>query len=342
MSSKIKYIPWGEIATEISNLNTDQVVLIIDQNLWQLYSKDFKSILKIDGKQVILWKAPDGEKVKNINEYETCLEFLIEKGIHRKAHIVAIGGGATSDFAGFIASSVLRGVSWSVVPTTLLSMIDASIGGKVAINSKFGKNLIGAFHLPSNIWMDFNFLKTLPEVEYDSGKGELLKYCFLNSSIYSEMKEKGFSENIIEMCAKYKFDLTNGDLKEQGNRKILNLGHTFGHAVEKIYQIPHGYSVVWGMVMIFLITGKENHLYTLRNLIEIADVKLTEPPWFQKSIPINEIIEYVEKDKKKSSLTQVELININQIGDSVITPVELSDVEKYFKDNENELRVFCF
>lgn len=340
MSTKISVKQWEEIEDEIRNISTDQLVLLIDQNLWQHYSASFKNLLKIDGKQILLWKAPDGEKVKNIKDYETCLEFLIERGIHRNSHLIAIGGGALSDFAGFVAATVLRGISWSVVPTSLLSMIDASIGGKVAINSSLGKNLIGAFHLPQNVWINLSFLNTLDKVELCSGLGELIKYCFLDEEIFQLVLSEGASPNVIEKCARFKNVITEEDFKEGGRRKILNLGHTFGHAIEKIYHIPHGEAVVWGTYLIFKTFGSNEQIDQLKTLINALELDLNEPPWYQKSFPLMEIMDFVTRDKKKMTNSSVDLVLVQEIGKPVIEKVEFQLIQEKFKENLDEIRNF--
>lgn len=338
--TEINLFSWVDIDKSIRAISSDQIILIIDQNLWQLYSKNFKELLKIDGKQVILWKAPDGEKVKNIKDYETCIEFLIEKGVHRKAHVVAIGGGAVSDFAGFVAATVLRGISWTVIPTTLLSMIDASIGGKVAINSNLGKNLIGAFHMPDQVLIDLDFLSTLENIELQSGKGELLKYCFLDEEIYKQTIAEGCSPKVIESCARFKQKITEDDFKEGGVRKILNFGHTFGHGIERIYNIPHGEAVIWGSVIIFILFQKNDQLKELVNLIKSMRVDVNEPPWFQKSFPLTELMDFVGRDKKKQSNLNLDLVLIDKIGSPEIKSHSLSEIEDLFKGKLDELRNF--
>lgn len=342
MSTNISIKTWQEIDASIRQIKTDQIVILVDQNLWQIYSANLKPLLKIEKKQVLLWKAPDGEKVKNMKDYETCLEYLIERGVHRNSHIVAIGGGALSDFAGFVAATVLRGVSWSIVPTTLLSMIDASIGGKVAINSNLGKNLIGAFHLPDNVWIDLTFLNSLEEVEMKSGKGELVKYCFLDTKINQQVLAEGTSPNVIERCARYKQLVTEEDFKEGGKRKILNLGHTFGHAVERIYNISHGEAVVWGTYLIFKVFGTDEQVNQLKNIVDVLKLNLNEPPWYQKSFPLDEMLGFVGRDKKKMNNSSVDLVLVEEVGKPIIKKFEIDDIELKFKENLDELRNFSF
>ena len=153
MKSEIKTCYLDELGKDIETIKTDQILLVVDSRVWQHYQKALESY-QPKNKTIILYKSLEGESTKTIEEYERGVEFFLEKGVHRKAHLLAIGGGATSDYAGFIAASLNRGIEWSVVPTTLLSMVDAAIGGKTGVNSKHGKNLIGAFHMPKNVWIN--------------------------------------------------------------------------------------------------------------------------------------------------------------------------------------------
>jgi 3-dehydroquinate synthase len=337
--TQIKHIELDQIISEINNLQTDTVIVIADHQVWSSYSKDIV-LEKIENKKVIFWKAPDGEKVKNINDFQNAVEFFLEKGIHRKAHLVVIGGGATSDFGGFVAATILRGIPWSVVPTTLLSMVDASIGGKVAINSKSGKNLMGAFHLPSNVWICPKFIETLSEVEKNSGMGEVLKYCFLDYTIYDMAIRKVDIADIVDACAKFKERLTQEDLKETGVRRILNLGHSFGHAVEFIYNIPHGEAVMWGMALLFKIFGTEKNLNDIAALKKALNMPGANSPWLNKEFPVDKIMMYLSKDKKISALSSIDLVIIKDIGNAEIETKSFGEIEAALEANKDELRKF--
>lgn len=337
--TNIKKIELLSIVDEINALETDTVLLVVDHQVWSLYSKEIL-LDKIENKKVIFWKSPDGEKVKNINDFQNAIEFFLEKGIHRNAHMVVIGGGAVSDFAGFTAATILRGINWSVVPTTLLSMVDASIGGKVAINSKSGKNLIGAFHLPTNVWICPKFIETLPEVEKISGMGEVLKYCFLDYSIYDLAIKKSELQNIIDACAHYKLKITEEDLTETSTRKILNLGHSFGHCFEFIYNIPHGEAIMWGMALIFKLFGTEKNLNDLKALNSAFSISASNPPWFNKEFPIEKIMIYLSKDKKISALSSIDLVLIKDIGNPYIETKSFDEIQAVLEENKEELKKF--
>lgn len=337
--TKIKKIEIQNIVEEINSLDTDTVLLIVDHQVWSLYSKEIV-LEKIENKKVIFWKSPDGEKVKNINDFQTAMEFFLEKGIHRNAHLVVVGGGAVSDFAGFMAATILRGISWSVVPTTLLSMVDASIGGKVAINSKSGKNLIGAFHLPSNVWIASQFINSLPALEKQSGMGEVLKYCFLDYNIYDLAIKKSPIENIIDACANFKQKITEEDLTETSTRKILNLGHSFGHAFEFIYNIPHGEAIRWGMAIVFKLFGNEKNLNDLKALSQALSIETKTAPWLNKEFPVEKIMTYLSKDKKISALSSIDLVLVQDIGNAVIENKTFEEIQNVLEMNKEELKKF--
>ena len=339
MKTHIANIELDSIITEINNLETDTVLLVVDHVIWSLYPQNLL-IEKIENKRVIFWKSPDGEKVKNIIDFQNAVEFFLEKGIHRNSHLVAIGGGAVSDFAGFIAATILRGISWSIIPTTLLSMVDASIGGKVAINSKSGKNLLGAFHMPSNVWICSQFITTLSEIEMNSGMGEVLKYCFLEYSIYDLAIKKAPIETIIDACAQFKNKLTNEDFKEVGIRRILNLGHSFGHALEFIYNLPHGEAVLWGMVLVFKVFGSEKNINDIIALKDALNIPGKNPPWFNKEFPIDKIMIYLSKDKKISALSSIDLVLVRDIGDPKIETKTFVEIEAALQNTKDDLKKF--
>lgn len=310
----------------LSNIDTDRLLIIVDSNINSLY------LDLIDAREGIdLYIAPAGEDCKKLSEVEKACDFFLEKGIHRGAHLVAIGGGACSDFAGLVAAMLLRGINWSVIPTTLLSMIDASIGGKVAVNSKLGKNLIGSFHLPENIYICAEFLSTLPEEEFISGLGELAKYYFLDDQVFQLINNEANFEEITLRCANYKQEVVEQDFKEGGLRKILNLGHTLGHALEKVYALPHGIAVYWGMKLIFSIFERDEENEFLSQFSQVFGLDALMCPWID-SLPVDEIMEYVSKDKKVTSNSTIEIILPNGIGSPVIQEVSLEEIRTRLLD----------
>lgn len=341
MKSKIQKCTFKEIGKELENLDTDQLLLVVDSRVWQHYHKVLTEN-QPKNKNIILYKALEGEGTKNIEEYEKGLEFFLEKKVHRNAHLLAIGGGATSDYGGFLAATLNRGISWSVIPTTLLSMVDASIGGKTGINSKHGKNLIGAFHMPENVWINTEFLETLPKEEVASGVGEITKYGFLSKKIHDLVLSDSNLSEIIFACAEHKEKIVEEDFKERGTRISLNLGHTFGHALEKIYDLPHGVAVFWGASLIFKLREQNEFLKTLRELEKGLGANFGEPPWLNKTFPVAKIMDYVSKDKKVVTTKKIETVQIKKLGQFETIPYTLSDLEKTLESKKDELRAFNF
>lgn len=233
--------------------------LITNTTLAKLYPE---FVYKFAKNRTIIIK--DGEKHKNIKTFEYIINRLLEEKIERKDAIVAFGGGVVGDLAGFVSSSILRGVELIQIPTTLLAMCDSSIGGKTGFNSKFGKNLIGSFHLAKKVLIDTAFLDTLNEYEYKCGLGEVLKYAFIEKScdknspydlmdfLIKNQKDdiKRQMDFIVRACADLKARVVQKDAHEGNLRKILNFGHTWAHPVETLAnykKISHGQAVAWGI-----------------------------------------------------------------------------------------------
>lgn len=328
----------SETIDNIGKLDTDCILVVIDVNLLLLYKEEFKVLSQIKNKKILIYKASSGEGLKEIREFEKCVNFFLEGGVHRNSHLVAIGGGVTSDFAGFVASSLLRGITWSVIPTTLLSMVDASIGGKVGLNVDCGKNLIGAFHRPEHIWVCNKFLGTLPDAELQSGKGEILKYAFLDPSIGEFLLERNldFSE-LIKKCSEYKLNLTAEDFREKGNRKILNLGHTFGHAIEKNYLLSHGLSVFLGLIVIFVIRDDQGSLEKLKAYVEAIGLGEFDIPWHNRNFPGEDIFLYMQKDKKVHRNNYLELIIIEE-NKPKIHEISFEDLKSLIEGKDEQLK----
>ncbi len=336
MKTKLEMLSFEKIVERVRKLKSDTILIIVDERVWSLYNDKFSLEEKITDKKIIFWIAPRGEESKRISEFEKCIESLLEQGVHRNSHLIAIGGGALSDFAGFVASTILRGIDWSVVPTTLLSMVDSAIGGKVAINSRFGKNLIGAFHRPVNVWINTEFLNSLSEEEIKSGTGEVLKYAFLSKDIYEMIIQKKGRNEIIKACANFKLDVVNEDPFEKGKRKILNFGHTLGHALEKASSLKHGVAVVWGMAIFFLIFNEGKYLNELKALKNILGWGDELPPWNVGAVPTNNIISYMEKDKKIVSGDTIDIVLVEGIGKPVIREYTIEEIKSKVKSGLDE------
>lgn len=324
-SSKIANINLTKVIYELTSIESDQKIVLYDKKLETYYASLLEQISSVPG--CILMALPEGEAVKSFQNYELYMEKLIEKRVHRGSHLVAFGGGATSDFVGFLAATCLRGLDWSVIPTTLLAMIDAAVGGKVAINSKFGKNLVGAFHKPEIIWICDKFLKTLDQEHFDSGLGELVKYGLLSGEINENILSKKDLSPIIELSSRFKEVLTTEDFRENSKRKILNLGHTIGHALEKKYGVPHGKAVLEGLVIEHNIFVPESSVPSLLfELIEALGLKLS-PSIKKEDIP--ELVDLCFRDKKMVSTSTLEFVvatNVENVESRLVTEHELTSL----------------
>ena len=241
MNSKITALKQLELMNALEQAREPRLFSVIDLKVknmlpqWLQFSPD------------VFW-LNHPEEQKNLEVYEQITSFFLKQGIQRGHTVVGIGGGATTDMAGFVAATIHRGVKWISIPTTLMGMVDAGLGGKTGVNTSHGKNLLGAFHLPESVWICTDFLKTMSRTEMLSGRGEVLKYALLSTEIYDRvMNTKTPLEEIIMACANYKMNLIQEDFKESGNRAFLNLGHTLGHAFEHTLKIPHGIAVTMGI-----------------------------------------------------------------------------------------------
>jgi 3-dehydroquinate synthase len=215
-------------------------------------------ISKIEASQLHVVTVADGEEYKTLATVEHILDELFTHKLDRKSVLIALGGGVIGDMTGFTASLYQRGIGFIQVPTTLLSQVDASVGGKTGVNNKYGKNLIGAFYQPEAVYIDTNFLKTLPPREFSAGIAEIIKMAVMFDKEYFDfLQEADFSdkedlEKVIERSVSLKAEVVNLDEKEAGIRAVLNYGHTFGHVIENETEYKrylHGEAVAIGMVM---------------------------------------------------------------------------------------------
>jgi 3-dehydroquinate synthetase len=205
---------------------------------------------------------PDGEKGKTLAQLERAAGKLLAAGLTRGSLVVSIGGGAVSDAAGFLAATFMRGLPWVAVPTTLLAMVDAALGGKTAVNLPRAKNAVGAFHPPSAVLADPRALDTLPGRELRSGLGEVVKYGLLEPALLGRITAAGAGRpgaGLVAACMAAKLRLVEADPVERGSRALLNLGHTFGHGVEAaghFEQYTHGEAVALGLVFAFRLAAR--------------------------------------------------------------------------------------
>lgn len=218
-----------------------------------------KEVLQDSGVEVLLAEVPSGEDAKRIEVATFCWKIMGQADFNRDDCVIGLGGGSTTDLAGFVGANWLRGVNVFLIPTTLLAMVDAAIGGKTGINTAEGKNLVGSFHLPKRVFVDLDTLETLPRNELLAGMAEVVKYGFIQDSTMLETVLKSDSatdhtssvfEDLITRSIRIKEQITSEDFKESGKREYLNYGHTLGHAIEHAerYKWRHGAAISIGMV----------------------------------------------------------------------------------------------
>lgn len=246
-----------------------QVMVISNPTVEALYGKQIVTSLSEAGFRPALALMQDGEQYKTMDSAMQLYNQALSLGLDRKSFILALGGGVVGDLAGFVASTYMRGIPFVQVPTTMLAQVDSSVGGKVAVNHPKGKNIIGAFYQPRLVWADVDVLKTLPVEELRAGLAEVIKYGLIWDGNFFDYLEKRFREilslnqedlrEIVKQSCAIKAQVVAQDEREGGLRAILNLGHTFGHALEALTHYRdyrHGEAVAIGMVMACMVSGE--------------------------------------------------------------------------------------
>ena len=331
---------------EIYELTKNQKRLVImSKKVYKLYSGD----LNFNDDEIYVF--PDGEKEKNYKNYLKILNRAYNMGLTRNDVIIAVGGGVVGDIAGFAASTYMRGIDFIQIPTTLLAAVDSSVGGKTGIDLPNGKNIIGTFYQPQKVIINTNFFNTLDERQYKSGLGEVLKYAFIEESCEYDVplflyefltlgcekimqREPLTVIRMIEYCLNLKIAVVSKDEKEGGLRKILNFGHTLGHALEtitKYKKYTHGQAVVYGMFFIIEWAYKKEYInYSYYRLsLDLLEKYGFKP--LDDYYPENKLIEIMKKDKKATSdkITFIIPSDKKQVREIKLTPF---DVEFALKD----------
>lgn len=303
-----------------------KIGIITDSNVFRIYRDKFKEWFKED---VVILTFEAGEKHKNIDTVLNLISQMISEGFDRKSLLVALGGGVTGDITGFVASIFMRGIPYIQVPTTLLAMVDSSIGGKTGVDTTFGKNLIGTFFQPEFVIIDVNFLKTLPYLEVKNGFAEVIKHSLIMDERYFstiESLEANFLKviepilmiKIIKRSCEIKSYVVSKDEREGGLRQILNLGHTIGHGIEKLsnFLIPHGMCVAFGIFFESLISMNngvlsEMDFQRIENLLK--KFGYFEEISILKNLDFNELLKILLYDKKNVS-REIRVVFLERIG----------------------------
>jgi 3-dehydroquinate synthase len=318
--------------------NTDRIAIITDSNILNIYGKKVEVRLKIEGYKTKIISVEAGETSKSFKTLLYLYNELLDFKIKRDSVIIALGGGVIGDLAGFCASTLLRGIRFIQIPTSLLAQIDSSIGGKVAVNLPKGKNLVGSFYHPNCVFIDPEVLNTLPKRHLYDGMAEVIKYgCIKDKDLFNKLNkikdENDLLKNIdgiIYTCCNIKKYVVEKDEKDTGLRMILNFGHTIGHAIEKYYDYntyTHGEAVAIGM---YKITQKSEALNLTKKstakMIKDLLIKFNLP--YDANIDNDRILDSIGFDKKNIG-SFINLILLEEIGSCFIEKVMPEDIVRF-------------
>lgn len=322
----------GEHIKKFSSAN--KVLIITDDIVNELYTNTLTESLIKSGFEVFLFVLANGESSKTIQNAGRLYSFLVKNKFTRTDLIIGLGGGVVGDIAGFVAATFMRGVDLVLIPTTLLSQIDASVGGKNGINLPHGKNLVGTFYQPRLVLVDIDTLSTLPKQVLADGVAEAIKYGLIrSSSLFYSIKNHNLEdifEDLIFECLNIKKSIVENDEHEQGERKLLNFGHTLGHAIEKFYKFTHythGQAVAIGMA--YTIRAGEKLAITDSGTYDelIAVLEKYNLPYNLKC-NIDDLISIAKLDKKATG-EFFDVVLVKNIGESFVERIKKNDFKKY-------------
>ena len=307
-------------------------VIVTDSNVDKLYSEKVTKSLEEAGFDIKKFVFSAGETSKNAKTFVDILEFAASEKITRSDVFVALGGGVVGDITGFAASCYLRGIDFVQIPTTLLSAVDSSVGGKTAIDLEAGKNLAGAFYQPIAVICDTDTFATLPEKEVACGYAEVIKYAVLFDEDFFDALSVGSCDiaEIVEKCVVFKRDMVEKDEFDRGERKLLNFGHTAAHGIEKVsgYSLTHGQAVAVGMVIASRISENMNLCEKgLCKKLENILAKYHLPAEYD--IGANELCDVALSDKKREG-GKITLVLAQKIGTCVLKDVPIEQLEEIF------------
>ncbi|MCH8556301.1 MAG: 3-dehydroquinate synthase [Balneolia bacterium] len=323
--------PSSEIQKVVAVYPGPKAFFFVDSNVMKLQAKLVDQITALY-EEPLVYKVPAGEASKSVEQWSEMVSFCLSHHPHRNVPVFAIGGGVTGDLAGFVASTVLRGLPLIHIPTTLLAIVDSSIGGKTGINHEAGKNLVGSFYQPKAVIAPLKALQTLSDQEFICGFGEILKYgaiadpdilTILSTKDLSELRENvSLLGSIVQRSIKVKTDVVIRDTQESNLRMILNYGHTFAHAIEKQMgygKISHGQAVYIGMIAAGILS-KELGATIKEELIEqhfgsmmISDIEIDITP--------DQLLNAMQSDKKRSS-TGLRFVVLKQYGRPYVEQID--------------------
>lgn len=314
---------------------TKKIAIISDDHVFPLYGKQLIHSLESQEFNVCYFIFPSGEQSKNIGTYSEILSFLASNNITRYDLVIALGGGVVGDITGFAAATYLRGVDYVQIPTTLLAMVDSSVGGKTAIDLPVGKNLVGAFYQPKLVLCDIDCLKSLPLSVFQDGCAEVIKYGILyDVKLFNHLAQEGLEFDklyVIGRCIELKRDVVAADEFDRDERQKLNLGHTFGHGIEAIsnYEISHGQAVAAGMAIIARAANGKRICSddTCNQIIQILD-KFQLPT--STAYSAEDLYTFSLSDKKRNG-DSICLVIPTSIGHCILLPTNISEVKSFIE-----------
>ena len=320
----------------------DRCVVVSSPPVWRRHGERVLAALGADPRSVTLFR--DAERHKTAGTLARLHDAFVAAGLARDGRVVAVGGGVVGDVAGFAAATYMRGVAWVGVPTTLLAMVDSSIGGKVGVNHAAAKNLIGAFHQPKAVVADLAFLDTLPRRERQSGAYEVLKCAVLaDPALFEALRSgppalRGWDdarlEDAVAAAVRVKGEVVAEDEREGDRRRLLNLGHTLGHALETVTaygRFTHGEAVGWGLVAAASIAARRGHLSAADEAAIVEAVDALGPRPAVRDLAEEEVLAALGRDKKVKEGRVVFVLPVG-IGRAIIEPVSLEEARQAFRD----------
>lgn len=310
-------------------VDKEKVVLITDDHVFSAHQKKFK------GWNTIVLKPGEAYKVQQT--VDMIIDQLIEMGADRKTILVGVGGGVITDITGYVAGIFMRGIDVGYVPTSLLAMVDAAIGGKNGIDVGVYKNMVGLIRQPSFLLFDYSFLKTLPTTEWQNGFAEIIKHaCIKDAAMFKELQQHRLSDykkdlsllkKLIERNVMLKTKVVLSDEREQGERKLLNFGHTLGHAIENMYELSHGQAISIGMTYATIISQQLKGFKDTDAVVNLlANYGL---PTFA-GFDAKKAFKVLQKDKKKDDVS-IHYILLEKTGKAVVQPLLFVQLKEIFK-----------
>ena len=313
-----------------SGISNTKICIITDSNVSPIYSDTIKNILCEISENVSCYAFEAGESQKNINTICDFYKFFVENHLDRKSVLVALGGGVVGDMCGFAAATYMRGIKFVQIPTTLLSQVDSSVGGKTGIDFMGNKNMVGAFYQPEFVFINTETLKTLPYREVAAGLAEAVKYGYIqdkdflnyfieNKELLKELDSEAIA-NVVYGSCKVKAQVVSEDEKENGIRAILNFGHTFGHAIETLsdFKMLHGECVAVGMVAALYFSYKRGNA-AIEDVEELKKLlNYFELPTYIEEFDSQSIYNQMFYDKKTKNGV-INIVALNSIGNAIIT-----------------------